>query len=262
MNESLEQSHYLEAAAETKRQSEYEIIFMRHGPRKEFEDQLTDEGRAASREFGKEVKFEKMAARHSGTKRTGDTIEEIYSTAPVANEDRLHTREKMLLDTRGLVSSTYLAEIRSFLRKGKEKEAVSFHLSHENKSYDDRTPTGREIASRVARLLKHYLGMSKHFKPDTKLAILNVSHDLVLLPFIAAVLQKIAGKNGEKRNFVEVFFETGGPLKPLEGISFKLVKNGREDLKLNFRGQEYPIDRGLIDEIAKYQKYDVGQIRN
>jgi len=217
------------------------------------EDILTEKGKEDSRAFGQQVKFERLGARHSGTNRTKETIDEIYSTAP--SQVRFSTRVKKPLHFNNYFSSEYLEKIRGLILEGKREEAALYQLNHETDRPDSGTASARETAAAVATLLKHYLGMEKHFKPDTKLAILNVSHDFVLTPFIAEVLRKISEKEGEQVSLKEAIAMTGGSLRPLEEIRFSMVEDeSKKSLKVFFRGEEYPLDRKLIDEISDYEQ--------
>lgn len=231
-------------------QFQYDIIFLRHGERPGIEDTLTEKGREASREFGKSVTFEKIAGRFSDTKRTKETIEEIYSTIP--SETKLNLRTKELLHFKGYFSKEYLERIRTMVKEGRREEAGFYHLEFEDQRPDPGTASAKETAAGIAKLLRHYLDMSKHFNPDTKLGLLNVSHDFVLTPFIAEVLRKIKARQGETVTMKGAIVGAGGTLKPLEEIRFSLAGNEQKQLRLRFRGQEYDLEPGLINEIADY----------
>ncbi len=231
---------------------QYDIIFLRHGDREGLKDALTEKGIQETRAYGQQVRFEKVAARRSDTERTKQTVDEIYSTAP--EQARFNTRVKKVLHFKHYFSPVFLEQIRNLVRTGKREEGAMLQLNYDTVRPDSDTFSARETAAEVAKLLKHYLDMAKFFKPNTKLGILNVSHDATLIPLVAEVIRKIKEKEGIVVSMREAMTATGSSLKPLEEIRFRLVGDEKgKKLFMVFRGQEYPLDRTLVDEMSNYK---------
>jgi hypothetical protein len=230
---------------------QYDIMFLRHAERVGMEDALTEKGKEMSRDYGKSVVFEKIAGRTSKTIRTKQTVEEIYSTAPA--DTKFTIRTKKSLHFKDYFSPEYLEKIRAMIKSGQREEAGLYQLEFEDVRPDPNTFSAKEMAAGVAGLLKHYLGMAEHFKPDTKLGLLNISHDFVLTPFVAETLRRVRAERGERVSMKEALVSSGGTLKPLEEIRFSLTGDGRErSLKMFFRDQSFDLDQRLINEMANY----------
>ncbi len=126
------------------------------------------------------------------------------------------------------------------LIEDREAPAVSYWLEDWERKSDQETESAQEVAQRIAAWIAKKEHLVRKLYAGSQVEFLAVTHRTTTEPFLVAAL----GKSLE---------ELGGPLELLEDWTLDMIldEQGRETLTLHFRGNEYPLERDVVESLTK-----------
>lgn len=229
------------------RNIEIHAIFIRHGE-KGPAGELAEAGKKEAEKFGKSLETKAAIKGYtSPVKRVIETVEKIIEAAP--HEKKLKTRIRSAI---GLWPLS-----KKFAEEWKKREAISddnaaeWYLSFGDKRPDPETWSPHETAEAVSYLLSHYIKIPERLRSDSDIDLINGTHTVVPLTLLKEAL--IREEKGGKVIGFENISEIGGALKSTEAIEFLITtdKEGKKNVKLNFRDHTYDIYLDKVEELAQ-----------
>lgn len=244
------------------------VYVVRHAEKaydeKDLETALTPKGTAQSREFGKNLEPKDVIKSYaSKTKRAIATGDNIVGASPTLRKGNPATRKELGFEYD--VKGDFAIQIKKFKQvhlgpdfdKLSEEEfnkrileAAAEHtdwfLSFGENRPDEKTNSPMEVVSSLAKLLLRYVKMSKRLNNNSKVDLVNVTHDLN----IAALVREVASKVDNKDLTMS---DIGGPVKYNEGFELAInrIDADRVKLSLKFRGMVYDLDEKMLADLAK-----------
>lgn len=251
-------------------------VFNRHGEKEldpeKFETDLTKKGERQAEDFGLTRNNKDMIKAYSSdTPRTLKTGKIITESSPISKKGFLRKSQELSFtyDPLGQLNHDMQAMKKASLRENfenlslEEKEKnmeeiaeklTDYYLSFGDIRPDPKTFSPTEIASQTAVLIDKYIKMAGKLKNNSKVDLINSTHDLNLASFLKEVM--IREKNGEKILGFEKIEEIGGVINFLENfeIIINKINKDKTDLKMLFRGKEYEIDKQRFVELLEIAK--------
>ena len=249
------------------------IDIVRHGEKRNDPDDpdtdLTLEGREQSFENGKlREKRDFIKLYSSNTKRTRDTSRFIAEGSPTEKKGTLRNKKGLLFmyDGNGQflkdvmkIKKDILGENYKDLPKDEidkrlrqlTNEQMDYYVSYGDKRPDPETHSPVETAANMAKLIDHYVKMSKEFKSGSNVEFVNATHDFNIAAFLKEVL--IREVDGKKVKGFQKIEEIGGGMEFNEGFEIIVNRKNTKDIsfKMLFRGQECEIDMQRFDELLE-----------
>jgi len=216
--------------------------------KKGLDGKLTPRGEEQGKEFGE--KLEPTDA----VKAYGGFVERAARTAENAVEASRHGK-KMKQRLRAELSIPPMSEeaMRKFRELTKERAGAGaeWFLSFDDERPDPETASPREVAGGVAHLVKTYIDMADRLFSGSEIDLVNGTHEVMAESLLRYAL--IREENDEKKIGFESVKEIGGSLGFVEEIEFRIVTNetGEKTVKVYLRGNEYDIDMGILEGLAK-----------
>lgn len=251
-------------------------IFLRHGEKEiditTAETGLTNRGKEESTEVGKRLnKKDIIKGYSSDTDRTKESVELIVAASPTEKKMNLRTREELAFyyDKNGdfinklmKTKKEMLGQDFNGLREEEKKErmkkyenwATDYYLSFDDQKPDAGTMSPVEKAAAMSKLARKYAKMADRLYSNSDIQLIDDTHDFNLAAFLKEVL--IRDVNGQKVRGFKSIEEIGGSLGFNERFEF-LVENdneGKKNIKLGFRGQQYELDAQRLSELVKIAK--------
>lgn len=247
-------------------------VFTRHGE-KEYdpnnpETGLTDNGVINSYIAGrKREEADVIKPYSSRTSRTKETAEFEVVGSPTENKGKHRFREELgfPFDPQGdfasrmneikkeIVGDNY-SELSESEFKERLKQAATaqtdYYLNFGNEKPDSLAPAPIEAAANIAKMVKDYSHMAEHLDSGSKADLINASHDLNLSAFLKEALVREVDQG--RVVGLDSINDIGGPINFNEHLEIliRTDANGKKDIKLLFRGQEYEVDNGRLEELA------------
>ena len=226
---------------------EIHTIFVRHGE-KDKEGQLTYAGIEQAKAYGRSL-GERTAIKgySSRMQRAIDTTENAINAAP--HNKRLKTRIRRELGMPGM-SKDFLNEYIKHVKEGGENGAADWYFGLGNKRFDKETASAKEVAEGFAYMLRKNIRMSGKLYTGSKVDLVNGTHQLLPESLLKEVM--IRDVNGKKVRGFDSVEEIGGVLKYTEPVDFAIKRDGGGEtyVQLHFRGQEYDVDMGRLNQLA------------
>jgi broad specificity phosphatase PhoE len=201
--------------------------FLRHGPKDSETWRLTEEGTSASKKYGEQftpsAEDDKyiLKAYTSEIERAQETAKAIIDKVNTDRKGRTRVRlelgekgedVKMSTDALSLPYSEYKEQSRQEEKIG--EKTISLH----------------QFAQRVASQIEYFIRMSKRFKSDSRVDLINITH----FPWLAAFVKEAIGQelekeeNQDKRRGIESKITDLGYLEGFEII----IKRNRDNVEL------------------------------
>ena len=248
-------------------------VFMRHGE-KEYDPESPETGLTLAGEWDSRA-FGQGRGRKS-------YIEPHASDAPRAMDTAKYaTEQSPTKDKRGLVLEDDLAfhydPEGDFLKKvmeikrdvlGENPESLpddefgrrmfeanskqaDYYLSFGSQRPDPKTFSPVETASGIAVMVHKIIGNIKEVESGSEIDHINGTHDFNLAAFLKEIMIRKVGDQ-KIRGFDSVE-EIGGSFNFTESfeVLIKTDEKGREETKLIFRGKEYDLDMGRLNELVE-----------
>lgn len=248
-------------------------VFIRHAEKETLvgnpETALTKRGKERSIEYGKSLSIkDAIKAYSSDTERTKETADLIVGSSGTEKKMTRRIKEGLAFhyDKEGDFTKEF-TEMKAGLlgndfdqvpedereRRLQEMEDVltDYYLGFGDRRPDPKTYSPVETAALLAKRVDIYLRMADRLKSGSDIDLINTTHDLNLLAFLKEVLiRKVGGK--EVKGFESVK-EIGGATRYNEGFEVLIANDeqGAKSLKLKFRGQDYDIDTGRLEELVQ-----------
>jgi broad specificity phosphatase PhoE len=263
-------------------------VFIRHGEKvitqQTVTTALTDEGREQAKQFGETRDADFIKSYYSPTDRTEETARIISESSPAETkgvprrQDELSfdfpkggefiqkvqqfrrealvpNAEEMTTDEleRNIIElkAESPEEFNKRLKAGADKH-TEYYLSFGSNKPEEGVSSPAEIASRVSKLLLHYIEVSKRLYSGSNVDLINVTHDVNVATFMVLVLRE--SQQDEDINIEDI----GGSVEYTEECEIIIQRKNKEELslKLLFRGKEYDFDESVIHKLAgaDYQK--------
>lgn len=250
-----------------------QVIFLRHGEKETdtatAETALTERGRKESMETGKSLdKKDLIKAYSSNTDRTKESAELIVAASPTEKKMNLRLKEELAFhyDKKGdfvnklmETKKEMLGQDFNGLREEEKKEridkyenwATDYYLNFGGQRPDEGTMSPVETAAMTSKLAERYAKMADKVYSGSDIQLINDTHDYNIASFLKEVL--IRDINGQKIRGFKSIKEVGGHLGFNEGFEL-LIENdneGKKNIKLGFRGQQYELDAQRLSELVK-----------
>jgi broad specificity phosphatase PhoE len=265
------------------------VVLIRHGEKvitqKTVTTALTEEGKEQARRFGDSRKGQYLKAYYSPTDRTEETARLITEASQTDNtgvprkrEDDLSfgfkkggefirkvqqfRKDALVPEAEGLspeeieqkinqLKEESLEEFNKRLKKGADQH-TEYYLKFGSKKPEEETGSPVEIASRLSKLLLHYIELSKRLYSGSEIDLINVTHDVNVATFIVMVLRESLGQEDLSIG------ELGGSIEYTEECEVIIHRENdiEYSLKLMFRGKEYDISEDILKKLAdaEYEK--------
>jgi bisphosphoglycerate-dependent phosphoglycerate mutase len=142
-----------------------------------------------------------------------------------------------------------------------ESEKIKAETSAVKKCFEDREFT-REAASHIAYLVNKYFYMTEKLNSDSKIILLEISHNSLLMSFLKETLYRI-NEEGKKILGFDNPEDIGGALAPTESfiVKIKTDENRKKNIEILFSNQNrmevgrYGLDVNKVKELAlEYKK--------
>lgn len=250
------------------------VLFLRHGEKEMdtatgAETGLTERGRKESAEVGKSLdKKDLIKAYSSNTDRTKESAELIVANSSTEKKMNLRLKEELAFhyDKKGdFVNKLMETKKEMFgqdfngLREEEKKErmdkygnwATDYYLNFGGQRPDEGTMSPVETAAMTSKLAERYAKMADRVYSGSDIQLINDTHDFNIASFLKEVL--IRDINGQKIRGFKSIKEVGGHLGFNEGFEL-IVENdneGKKNIKLGFRGQQYELDVQRLSELVK-----------
>lgn len=121
-----------------------------------------------------------------------------------------------------------------------EEPALQWYLDHDDQRPDSDTYSPKEMAGVIAYKLNRFANLPQYLKNGKEFQLAPVGHKTSTESFLKYMI-----------GFKDLS-EIGGSLKTLDHWNFdiKTDETGEENVTINFRGKEYPVDRSKLKELA------------
>src|SRR3989339_976509 len=248
-------------------------VFIRHGEKfhdiNNPETDLTPKGEEASREIGKNrPEVDAIKGYSSDTQRTKYTTRSIVEQSPTENKltQRIRNGLGIRYDSGNEFTKKLQGIKEELLGKGyddlSEEQKVArldeynsvitdCYLALGDKRPDPNTYSPVETAATMAKILNNNIRMADRLKANSKVDLVNATHDFNIVAFLKEVLvrniddKRVVGFDSVK--------EIGGSMEFNGGfeVLIKTDDGGHKTLKILFRGEEYEIDETRLTELVE-----------
>ncbi len=230
------------------RNVEIRARFLRHGPKDLESWQLTEEGVAASKEYGEQ--FEPSA---SG--------ENYILKAYTSEIDRAQETAETIIEN---INTNRKGHTRIRLELGEKDEDVKMEtdvlnlpyseyikLSRNEEQIGDKTISLHKLAQRVASQIEKFIKLSKRLKSDSRADLINITH----LPWLSAFVKEVVGQKLEKETDQEKKKEVERKITDLGYLDgFELIiKRDGDDVRLSLQvgANEFPLTEESIRQLLE-----------
>ena len=252
------------------------VIFLRHGEKETdistAETGLTERGRKEISVVGKRLnKKDLIKGYSSDTDRTRESAELIVAASPTEKKMNFRLKEELAFhyDKNGdfinnlmKIKKEMLGQDFDGLQEEEKKEkmekyenwATDYYLGFNDQRPDANTMSPVETAAMISKLAERYAKIADRLDSGSDIQLINSTHDLNLAAFLKEVL--VRDVNDQKIRGFKSINEVGGHLGFNEGFEL-LIENdneGKKNIKLKFRGQQYDLDKQRLSELVKIAK--------
>lgn len=230
------------------RNIEIRAYFLRHGPKDTETGRLTEKGAIASEEFGKQFQPSSSGEKYilkAYTSEIGRAKETAEAIVENVNTDRKgNTKIKLELGEKD-------EDVRMSTEALNLPYSEYIKLNRQEEKIGEKTISLHKVAQRVASQIENFIKMSKRFKSDSRVDLINITH----LPWLIAFIKESIGQELENESNPERKKEIENRITNLEYLTgFELViKRDGDDvyLLMKINNEEFPLTEEMIHVILK-----------